>query len=248
MVPARTLARKARMAAILLAAGVAFMLIAAPMGAAPAAAEPTPAPGASAAAGAFKICKNQTYALCAVASCFVFDGVSYCKCTVEHGDSISAPFKFDGEDVCSVNAEGRTNGYMVSTYSLPPEVTKPDGDLALYTCPASTSDGAYAQCDGGICFKSTRGQSFPGFDEPLGNGEIICSCPITVADPSTAKTGFQIVGPYPCQKSFFDYCSSAKANTKTGSTIYVGAPTGTPRLLTRKLYGSVPPLYHCTMQ
>ena len=36
----------------------------------------------------FKICHDQTYALCAVASCFVLNQVAYCKCDVEHGDSI----------------------------------------------------------------------------------------------------------------------------------------------------------------
>jgi hypothetical protein len=83
--------------------------------------------------------------------------------------------------------------------------------MALYSCPGATSDGAYAQCDGGLCFTSTEGGSFPGFDKPLKKGEIVCSCPITVANPSTAKIGYQIAGPYPCQKSFFANCGSARA-------------------------------------
>lgn len=199
----------------------------------------------SAASGFFKICHDQTYALCAVASCFVFDGVSYCKCDIEHGDSISAPFNFGhGQDVCSVNAEGTANGYMVSTYSLPQSVVAPGGNRALYNCPASTSSGAYAQCDGGICFTGSGAQSFPGFKKPLKNGEIICSCPITVANPP-APVGYQIAGPYPCQSSFFRNCNAATANTNTGSRIYVGAPTGSARLLTRELDGSVPPLNRC---
>ena len=82
------------------------------------------------------------------------------------GDSFSLPFNFDdGEDVCSVNAGGATNGYMVSTFSLPESVVAPNGDKALYDCPASTSNGAYAHCDGGLCFTSTEGQSFAGFAE-----------------------------------------------------------------------------------
>ena len=110
---------------------------------------------------------NQTYALCAVASCFVFNDVAYCKCDVKFGDSISLPFEYDdGQDVCTVNAEGAANGYMVSTFSVPDSILKPNGDQAMYTCPP-VSDGAYAQCDGGICFTSSEGQSFPGFDEPL---------------------------------------------------------------------------------
>ena len=75
-------------------------------------------PNLGAAAG-FRICENQTYALCAVASCFVFNEVAYCKCDVKMGNSISLPFKFDdGKDVCTVNADGAANGYMVSTFSL----------------------------------------------------------------------------------------------------------------------------------
>jgi hypothetical protein len=194
----------------------------------------------------FKVCKDQTYALCAVASCFVFNQVAYCKCDVKSGDSISLPFQFDSDqDVCTVNAEGADNGYMVSTFSLPDSVVSPGGDQALYTCPAATSDGAYAQCDGGICFTSSEGQSFPDFDQPLDHHQIICACPITVASPQTAKLGYQIAGPYPCQDSYFQNCRSETANTKTGSTIQVGAPAGVPRFLTRQLNGSVPPLNEC---
>jgi hypothetical protein len=194
----------------------------------------------------FKICENQTYALCAVAKCFVFNGVAYCKCDVESGNSISLPLNYDsGQDVCSVNAEGAQSGYMVSTFSLAMSVVAPNGNRAIYDCPASTSDGAYAQCDGGVCFTSSEGQSFPGFTKPLNKDQIICACPITVANPATAMAGYQIAGPYPCRKSFFRYCNSAAANTKTGSTIYVGAPTGTARLLTRELYGSVPMFNRC---
>jgi hypothetical protein len=49
-----------------------------------------------AATAGFKICENQTYALCAIAGCFVFNEVSYCRCDVKVGKSISLPFQFDG--------------------------------------------------------------------------------------------------------------------------------------------------------
>ena len=196
--------------------------------------------------GVFKICHDQTYALCAVASCFVFNGLAYCTCDIKKGDSISLPFHYGrGKNVCSVNAEGPGNGFMVSTYSLPPSVKAPRGDQALYSCPPATSNGAYAQCDGGICFRSTQGQDFPGSTKPIRPNQIIFSCPITLADPATAKVGYQIAGPYPCQQGFFRNCGSKVANTQTGATIYVGAPTGTARVLTRLLDGSVPPLNRC---
>ena len=122
---------------------------------------------------------------------------------------------------------------MLSTFSLPRSVVAPRGRRALYTCPAATSTGAYAQCDGGFCFKSTPGQRFPGFAVPLAKEQIICSCPLTVA------------GPYPCQPSFFANCNNPPAGTATGDTVYVGAPTGSAELLTRLLDGGVPTLNTC---
>jgi hypothetical protein len=69
--------------------------------------------------------------------------------------------------------------------------------------------------------------------------------PITVADPTSATVGFQIAGPYPCQNSFFQNCKSATGNVTTGSTIYVGAPTGTARFLARQLTGAFPRVNEC---
>jgi hypothetical protein len=191
----------------------------------------------------FEILNKQTYALCATSSCFVFNGVTYCKCDVKFGDSIMFKFAFDdGQDICTVNEEGVKNGYMASTFSTPVSVLE-GGDQAIYNCP-SGSDGAYAQCGGGICFKSTQRQSFPGFDKPLAKDETICSCPITQQNPA-GPVGYQIVGPYPCQQSFFDNCKSTTANSNTGSTLYVGAPTGTANLLSLLLTGSVPNANMC---
>ena len=104
----------------------------------------------------FKIFRgNQTYALCATSSSFVFDQVAYSKCDVRFGDSIMFKFEFeDGQDVCTVNEEGVKNGYMVSSFSPPASVLE-GSEMAVYNCP-SGSDGAYAQCGGGLCFKSTQ--------------------------------------------------------------------------------------------
>lgn len=226
--------------------GLAVGIILAAGGSASADQRPPPCSSLANPPSVFKILDNQTYALCAVASCLVFNGVAYCKCDVKTGDSISLSLKFDDDqDVCTVNAEGVNNGYMVSTFSGPDSLLKPNGDMASYTCPAG-SNGAYAQCDGGICFKSTQGQSYPGFDEPLAKDEIICSCPITEQSPKD-PVGYQIAGPYPCQKSFFENCKKRTANKNTGSTLYVGAPTGTGDLLAFLLTGKVQPSNKCTL-
>jgi hypothetical protein len=85
----------------------------------------------------------------------------------------------------------------------------------------------------------------PGFDKPVPKGQIICSCPITQAKPGADAQGYQILGPYPCDKSFFRYCKGNTANSKTGSTIYVGAPIGTAQALAVLLHGKVPPINEC---
>ena len=193
------------------------------------------------AGSSFKVCKDQTYALCAAARCNVYDGVAYCQCEEKHGDSISLPFTMGkGVDVCSTMAAGDKNKFMVSTYSLPEQIVAPQGNSAAYTCSGGDSAGAYAQCDGGLCFRSTEETTFPGFDKPIPKGQIVCSCPITQAGNGAAQ-GYQIMGPYPCDKSFFNYCKSDVANSKTGSTIFVGAPIGAVAGLAAQLNGKAPP-------
>jgi len=115
----------------------------------------------------FKKCLNQTYALYAVASRFVFNKIAYCRCDVKTGDSISLPFDFDaGRDVCTVNAKGAANGYMVSTYSVPDSVRAPDGTQAVYTCPAKTSDGAMPSAMAGSASPAPRGSHFRVLNSP----------------------------------------------------------------------------------
>ena len=188
-----------------------------------------------------QVCRDQTYALCTGAKCVVFNGVAYCGCEVKHGDSLSKQLSVDGADVCQINGAGPANGYMVSTFSEPTSIVAPLGDQALYNCPR-TANGSYGTCDGGICFTSTEGK-FPG--QPPSKNQIVCSCPITTPDPLTAKAGHQIIGPYPCQSSFFQYCGAAVSNTKTGSTIYAAAATGAVRLNIFLLTGMIPPVHVC---
>jgi hypothetical protein len=213
----------------------------------------------------FVICRNQRYALCAEASCFVYDGVAYCECDSFKGDSISLQLGFSsptGErNVCDVNRQGVTNGYMVSTFSFPNNVKK-GGPAAVYTCPGSADAGAgvsapvaYGQCDGGICFKSTKNQRFPGFNDRLRGNEIICSCPIsTDATPGSSDSfGYQVFGPYHPQASPGSRCDasacaacSVSNPTANGSTLPVGAPTGSAKFLTLRLDGPpVPDINEC---
>ena len=76
-------------------------------------------------------------------------------------------------------------------------------------------------------------------------GQIICSCPITQAKSGTDAQDYQILGPYPCDKSFFRYCKGPFANSKTGSTIYAGAAIGAAQALAIQLNGKVPPVNEC---
>src|SRR6266404_3192031 len=105
--------------------GLAVGIILAAGGSATADQRPPPCSSLANPPSVFKILDNQTYALCAVASCLVFNGVAYCKCDVKTGDSISLSLKFDDDqDVCTVNAEGVNNGYMVSTFSGPDSLSR----------------------------------------------------------------------------------------------------------------------------
>ena len=87
---------------------------------------------------------NQSHALCATADCFSFNEVAYCKCDLLRGDSISKSFDF-GEDqnICTLNLQGRRNGYRASTFSFPEEIIYQDGKLASYTCPGEDDKDKY---------------------------------------------------------------------------------------------------------
>ncbi|MGH7925004.1 MAG: hypothetical protein ACREQH_10495 [Candidatus Binatus sp.] len=207
----------------------------------------------------FVICQDQRYALCAEASCFIYDGVAYCKCDIEQGNSISLQLSYSSptgeKNVCDVNRQGRTNGYMVSTFSLPKNVMK-GGNAAVYTCPGSADAGsgvvapvAYGQCDGGLCFKSTRGQRIPGFTGHLRKDEILCSCPIaTGATPGSSDSfGYQVFGAYDptapigsrCDANACAACTVSNP-TANGAMLQVGAPTGSGKFLALRLDG--PPI------
>jgi hypothetical protein len=187
------------------------------------------------------ICQDQTYALCAGAKCFVFNDVAYCTCNVMQGNSVSTPFNYGSSNICSLNAKGVNNGYMASTFSPPKPLVTPSGDQAVYICPR-TSVADYAKCDGGICFTSTTGHVFPGSKAALGDNQIVCSCPVERANPIQ---GIEIIGPYPCQESFFRYCDAAVANGATGSTLYDGTAIGSTEAATRLLDPAAPPLNTC---
>jgi hypothetical protein len=173
--------------------------------------------------------------------------------SISLADSFATPT--GEEDVCAVNREGVFNGYMVSTYSLPTEALK-GGPGAVYTCPGpDNAHGGvaapigYAQCDGGMCFTSTTGRRFPGFERRLQTNQVMCSCPITTASTPGSATplGYQMFGTYHpsappgqrCDASACGLCGVANP-TANGATIAVGAPTGSADFLTLRLDG--PPL------
>lgn len=210
-----------------------------------------------------------TFALCATAKCWTVDNVAYCKCDVLNEQSISLPFRYqeDGEekDVCDLLKAAVDNGFTISTYVTPrqletdydPDTEKLGPPMATYTCTngEDAPAGYSAQSDGGLCFKSTQGQDFPGIG-PVKENEIICSCP-PIASPSV---GFQISGPWLCApgdrnsdgtccgKSFHDEFCSVKSVNSTGTEVVVGAPLGVAALLSKKLYGETPDINRCVFK
>jgi hypothetical protein len=210
----------------------------------------------------FVVCHDQRYALCAAASCTVYNGVAYCTCDVMRGDSISlqldVPTPTGEANVCDVMAQGKTDGFLVSTFSLPADAVK-GGSAAVYACPGTDNEGggvpatvAYGQCDGGICFTRTAMWA-PDADASF-HREVICSCPISTAatQGSANALGYQVFGPYHPQAPVGKRCDpsgcascSVLNPTANGSVIPVGAPTGGGKFLTLRLTGSVPALNEC---
>lgn len=180
---------------------------------------------------------NQQYALCAGAETVNFDEVTYAKCKIMRGTSISAELKYPfptDETINSIPNSGNIatvnrrvpggKGYIVSTYTPPAGVYSPRRDLALYTC----DQGSYAQCDGGLCFTSTTGKSSPLWGK-VKNNEIICSCPVT-----TTSTPFQIFGPGTCPTTAAEYdkvCAKNVTAAVNGAILYIGSPAGGPQAL-----------------
>ena len=194
---------------------------------------------------------SQEYAICAGATSWIFNGVTYAKCTIKTGNSASLPLNYPATspqpspptlpgDVSDVNNEGTNqNLYMVSTYNPPAELTTPNGNLALYTC---NKKGSYAQCDGGICFKTGATKTFPGVGI-INPGEIICSCPI-----ETTSKSYQVFGPggdeCPTTKADYDaVCASGIKASDNGQVLKIGSPTGDAKILAQCLeekYNSPP--------
>lgn len=158
---------------------------------------------------------SQKYALCAGALSFNFDGITYAKCLKLKGNSVSLTQSYPpNQNIKTVNKIGTANNtYRVSTYS------PPGASVAVYTC---TQPGAFAQCDGGLCFESTSGKKFPSLGR-LSRGEIICSCPAVTTDQT-----YHVNGPATCPKTAAEYdaicgAGSAKAQSSNGVILRVGA-------------------------
>jgi hypothetical protein len=192
---------------------------------------------------------NQPYALCAGAIAFVFDQVAYANCAILFGNSISLrqdypPVPLTGQpggNIETVNQQGLASGsFIVSTYSPPASLTNPAGNTAVYTCRPG-SKGSFAQCDGGLCFRSTTNRPFPG-QGGVSMSQIVCSCPIA----SHPFVGYEYFGPYPCLSNR-EQDRLCNASVSNGSTLYIGATIGSAEILAKILNGGISvPLNKCS--
>jgi hypothetical protein len=169
---------------------------------------------------------KQKYALCAGATAFNFDGITYAKCQKLKGNSLGLRHAYPpDQNVQTVNKIGAAkNTYRVSTYS------PPNSSYAQYTC---TKPGAYAQCNGGLCFENTSGKLFPGVGKVKGN-EIICSCPIVTTD-----IVYNVWGPATCPITSSEYdeiCGAGEARQQSSDGVIVrigsAGPSSVIELLT----------------
>lgn len=164
---------------------------------------------------------NQKYALCAGALSFNFDGITYAKCRKLRGDSVTLTHAYPpgvlNKNIETVNKIGtapNNRSFRVSTYSPPNSSI-----YAVYEC---TEPGAYAQCDGGLCFENTSGKPFPGVG-PVARHEIICSCPIVTTD-----SVYHVTGPAACPTTLAEYnavcgAGAAQAQTADGVILRIGS-------------------------
>lgn len=194
---------------------------------------------------------NQPYALCAGAETVNFDEVTYAKCKLMRGNSLSAGLQYPFPANPTFNAIPRAGniatvnkglpgrkGYVVSTYSPPAGAVIPRRELALYTC---NEGGSYAQCDGGLCFTSTTGKTSPLWGK-VGSREVICSCPVV-----STNTSFQVFGPGQCPttRAAYDAVCAVNATAKNnGAILYIGSPTGGPEAFAACL-GKPAAFNHC---
>lgn len=180
---------------------------------------------------------NQPYALCAGAETVNFDEVTYAKCKLMRGNSISKGLQYPlpanptfnaiprSGDIATVNKGPPVlKGYVVSTYSPPRGAISPRTELALYNC----DSGSYAQCDGGLCFGSTTGKTSSLWGK-VGKNEIICSCPVV-----TTQLSFQVFGPGQCpttREAYDAVCAKNATAQNNGAILYIGAAPGGPEAL-----------------
>lgn len=179
-------------------------------------------------ASKFQPMPDQTYALCAGAKSFNFDGVTYAKCRLKDGNSLAMSHPFPGGDALTVNKLLTAAGSsMVSTYS-PPSPER----YAVYQC---SRDGAYAQCNGGLCYRYNG--EFPGLGE-VGENQVICSCPIVYA-----KKTYHVNGPAQCpttRAAYDEICGSgSRADmTAAGTILHIGSggPAATQHQVDNRIY------------
>ena len=171
---------------------------------------------------------NQDYALCAGAVSFNLDGITYAKCRIKNGNSLGMTHTYTGNpggNIETINQIGSfgTAPFMVSTYS-PPEPEK----FALYSC---NKPGAYAQCNGGLCFTNTTGNEFPGLGA-VSAGEIMCSCPITTS------SRYHVTGPATCPETAKEYdeiCAVGSKKTVTGDGFQLSIGSAGPIAVTEAM-------------
>ena len=137
----------------------------------------------------FAICKDQIYALCAAARCFVFNDVAYCKCDVEFGDSVGASFASSHNNVCCRRARPAKRLHD-STFSVRRLSSSRAATWPSIPAPHRPRTAPMGNATADSALRARRA-AFPGTGRRLTENEIICSCPITVADPSTAKAGYR---------------------------------------------------------
>ena len=201
------------------------------------------------AGASFRVCKDQTYALCAAAKCNVFNGVAYCQCDLKHGDSISLPFATgNGEDVCSINAAGADNKYIVSTYSLPEQIASPREAVRStpvrvtpQTAPTPSATAAYAS-------QAPRRRRFQVSTSPCRRDKSSALARSPRRSPARHRRDIKSSGLTRATSRSSDIARAPPPTAIRVQRSMSAPPIGTAARLTALLNGHAPPLNECGVE
>ena len=110
----------------------------------------------------FKVCKDQTYALCAAARCNLRRRRLLSVRKESTATALACRFRRWAWTCARVQRRGADNKYMVSTYSLPHRIPSPQGGGGVYSLRSRVETrGGLRPMRWGLCFPQSSETNVP---------------------------------------------------------------------------------------